>query len=177
MIFRLSKKNLKDEADLYFGDVAAASVNNTDSKYLRMDLNTKNNIYSTSNPMDVEYRESWFKTAGTDSKYVTLSKYLSVEQICLLRVSELFLIAAECSENESDKLEYLNRFRAHRGLASLSEVVDAIHEEYRKEFIGEGQLFFFYKRKNMNKIGGDNKSIDVEKVYSIPLPVSEQELG
>lgn len=177
VIFRLSKKNLKEEADLYFGDVAAASVNNTDSKYLRMDLNSKNKIYSTSNPMDVEYRESWFKTAGTDSKYVTLSKYLSVEQICLLRVSELFLIAAECSENESDKLEYLNRFRAHRGLAPLSEVGDAIHEEYRKEFVGEGQLFFFYKRKNMNKIGVDNKSIDVEKVYSIPLPVSEQELG
>lgn len=177
IIFALSKNNLADEIDAYFSDVAAATATDEGSRYLRMRLTSKDKIYRSQNAADIEFREMWFMQAGNDKNYVTLSKYMSAGHICLLRVSELFLIAAECAPSNADRLKYMNRYRIHRGLTELNEMGDAVHEEYRKEFIGEGQLFFYYKRKNKSKIGPDDKTIVPEDVYVMPRPVAEDELG
>ena len=143
IVFALSKNNLADEIDAYFSDVAAATATDEGSRYLRMRLTSKDKIYRSQNAADIEFREMWFMQAGNDKNYVTLSKYMSAGHICLLRVSELFLIAAECAPSNADRLKYMNRYRIHRGLTELKEMGDAVHEEYRKEFIGEGQLFFY----------------------------------
>ena len=177
IVFALSKNNLADEIDAYFIDVAAATATDEGSRYLRMRLTSKDKIYRSQNAADIEFREMWFMQAGNDKNYVTLSKYMSAGHICLLRVSELFLIAAECAPSNADRLKYMNRYRVHRGLTELNEMGDAVHEEYRKEFIGEGQLFFYYKRKNKSKIGPDDKTIVPEDVYVMPRPVAEDELG
>ena len=177
IVFALSKNNLADEIDAYFSDVAAATATDEGSRYLRMRLTSKDKIYRSQNAADIEFREMWFMQAGNDKNYVTLSKYMSAGHICLLRVSELFLIAAECAPSNADRLKYMNRYRVHRGLTELNEMGDAVHEEYRKEFIGEGQLFFYYKRKNKSKIGPDDKTIVPEDVYVMPRPVAEDELG
>ena len=176
IVFALSKNNLADEIDAYFSDVAAATATDEGSRYLRMRLTSKDKIYRSQNAADIEFREMWFMQAGNDKNYVTLSKYMSAGHICLLRVSELFLIAAECAPSNADRLKYMNRYRVHRGLTELNEMGDAVHEEYRKEFIGEGQLFFYYKRKNKSKIGPDDKTIVPEDVYVMPRPVAEDEL-
>mgnify|MGYP003307262422 CR=1 FL=1 len=64
----------------------------------------------------------------------------------LIRLSEVYLIAAEATGD----VTYLNRLRNTRGISrvyDLSEVtVEALQEEYAKEFFAEGQLFYFYKR-------------------------------
>ena len=177
IVFALSKNNLADEIDAYFSDVAAATATDEGSRYLRMRLTSKDKIYRSQNAADIEFREMWFMQAGNDKNYVTLSKYMSAGHICLLRVSELFLIAAECAPSNADRLKYMKRYRVHRGLTELNEMGDAVHEEYRKEFIGEGQLFFYYKRKNKSKIGPDDKTIVPEDVYVMPRPVAEDELG
>ena len=177
IVFALSKNNLADEIDAYFSDVAAATATDEGSRYLRMRLTSKDKIYRSQNAADIEFREMGFMQAGNDKNYVTLSKYMSAGHICLLRVSELFLIAAECAPSNADRLKYMNRYRVHRGLTELNEMGDAVHEEYRKEFIGEGQLFFYYKRKNKSKIGPDDKTIVPEDVYVMPRPVAEDELG
>ena len=177
IVFALSKNNLADEIDAYFSDVAAATATDEGSRYRRMRLTSKDKIYRSQNAADIEFREMWFMQAGNDKNYVTLSKYMSAGHICLLRVSELFLIAAECAPSNADRLKYMNRYRVHRGLTELNEMGDAVHEEYRKEFIGEGQLFFYYKRKNKSKIGPDDKTIVPEDVYVMPRPVAEDELG
>ncbi|MFR3330014.1 MAG: RagB/SusD family nutrient uptake outer membrane protein [Odoribacter splanchnicus] len=177
IVFALSKNNLADEIDAYFSDVAAATATDEGSRYLRMRLTSKDKIYRSQNAADIEFREMWFRQAGNDKNYVTLSKYMSAGHICLLRVSELFLIAAECAPSNADRLKYMNRYRVHRGLTELGEMGDAVHEEYRKEFIGEGQLFFYYKRKNKSKIGPNDKTIVPEDVYVMPRPVAEDELG
>ena len=177
IVFALSKNNLADEIDAYFSDVAAATATDEGSRYLRMRLTSKDKIYRSQNAADIEFREMWFMQAGNDKNYVTLSKYMSAGHICLLRVSELFLIAAECAPSNADRLKYMNRYRIHRGLTELNEMGDAVHEEYRKEIIGEAQLFFYYKRKNKSKIGPDDKTIVPEDVYVMPRPVAEDELG
>ena len=47
--------------------------------------------------------------------------------------------------------------------------------EYRREFLGEGQLFFLYKRLNRPTILYSLVDAVAEKVYTFPLPLSETE--
>ena len=59
---------------------------------------------------------------------------------------------------------------------TVEQIQDEIFKEYRKEFIGEGQLFFYYKRRNLPNIEftpvpADNRS------YVLPLPDNEVDFG
>lgn len=92
----------------------------------------------------------------------------------MIRISELYYILAECNED----LSFLNTLRSHRGLEPLNPIANINAEllkEYRKEFLGEGQLFFYYKRINQPAIKGYNSlnvSMNAAK-YVVPLPLSE----
>jgi len=70
--------------------------------------------------------------------------------------------------------------RLNRGLPNLTAGTVAVPEilkEYQKEFYGEGQLFYYYKRTNANAIpNGSTTSgnITMDKTkYVLPLPLSE----
>jgi hypothetical protein len=52
-----------------------------------------------------------------------------------------------------------------------------IAAEYRREFIGEGQLFYYYKRLDVQKLPTIAQFTDSDAVYSLPIPVSESEFG
>ena len=122
---------------------------------------------------------------------VFLNKYFTGSLLPLIRLSEVYYIAAECRMEagpDYDKalaLEYLNTVRRHRGIAEAEElpfnltdqqVKDEIYKEYRKEFVGEGQIFFYYKRKGMETIPGYNGEMtDLE--YQYPMPDDEIALG
>ena len=111
--------------------------------------------------------------------------------IPMIRITEMFYIAAECrmekgsNYDREQALEYLNSVRGHRGIAegdkltgelSDEEIKNEIYKEYRKEFVGEGQIFFYYKRKGMEIIPGYNISMtDLE--YQYPMPDDEIILG
>lgn len=92
----------------------------------------------------------------------------------MVRMSELYFILAECKGN----LSYLNTIRSHRGLEPLNPAANLNNEllkAYRNEFLGEGQLFFYYKRTNQTTIKGynlANLSMNADK-YVVPLPLSE----
>jgi starch-binding outer membrane protein, SusD/RagB family len=77
----------------------------------------------------------------------------------LIRITEMYYIAAECAAGNND-LTYatalLDTVRVHRnlpvyGLVDLpsDSLNTEIRKEYQKEFLGEGQMFFYYKRKNL----------------------------
>ncbi|MCU7548811.1 RagB/SusD family nutrient uptake outer membrane protein [Chitinophagaceae bacterium LB-8] len=76
----------------------------------------------------------------------------------LIRVTEMYYIAAECAADNNDIVyatDLLDSVRWHRNVkkdltANLStdSLNTEIRKEYQKEFLGEGQMFFFYKRKN-----------------------------
>lgn len=92
----------------------------------------------------------------------------------MVRISELYFILAECKAD----LSYLNTIGSHRGLEPLSPSANLSNEllkAYRKEFLGEGQLFFFYKRTNQTTIKGHNlASLPMNATkYVVPLPLSE----
>ena len=76
--------------------------------------------------------------------------------IPVIRMSEMYLIAAECyADEENSELAYarLNAVRNARMTSSVSSNIKSnIENEYVREFAGEGQLFWYYKRNNMPSI-------------------------
>jgi len=91
------------------------------------------------------------------------------------------LIGAECTIDSDPvkSLQYLNTIRTNRGLPALpSNVVlsDEIHKEYVKEFLGEGQLFYFFKRRGYGNIPYWGTAVD-NKEYVLPVPDKEKEFN
>jgi starch-binding outer membrane protein, SusD/RagB family len=77
----------------------------------------------------------------------------------LIRTTEMYYIAAECATVLNDSLtatNLLNTVRIHRNLPKYTltalkkdSLGVEIAKEYQKEYLGEGQVFFYYKRKNI----------------------------
>ena len=70
----------------------------------------------------------------------------------------------------------------YNGLVSIEHTKDIesyIYQEYRREFLGEGQLFFYYKRKLYDIVGAEDKVgiEDLKAVYNLPIPTSEIDFG
>ena len=75
--------------------------------------------------------------------------------IPVLRMSEMYLIAAECYAGTDDAKAYemLNLLRNARQTSSVTSSLELhIENEYVREFVGEGQLFWYYKRTNAESI-------------------------
>lgn len=78
----------------------------------------------------------------------------------LVRKSELYLIAAETAPVLEQGYYYLNTLRVNKGLppvqyqsgSTTAELMSNIRAEYQREFIGEGQLFFMFKRLDLAEI-------------------------
>ncbi len=137
-----------------------------------------------------EYRKQYlFESSGTEAnvpsklwqmenKDNSVTDLPKKNRMPMIRISEMYYIAAEAKLETPDvAVKYINEVRRHRGIdvelptnISSTEVLVEIEKEYKKEFICEGQLFFFYKRLNFSSIGG----MPVDN-YVIPTPLAEDE--
>lgn len=101
--------------------------------------------------------------------------------IPLMRMSEVYLIAAECTNDLTEATSYINGIRLHRNVADVAptsiDLQDYITNEFAREVIGEGQLFFYYKRHSMTTmISGTaaNATMYMDlSDYVVPLPTAE----
>ncbi|WP_316799743.1 RagB/SusD family nutrient uptake outer membrane protein [Pedobacter frigidisoli] len=105
--------------------------------------------------------------------------------IPLIRMSEMYYIAAETAPTVSEGLTYLNKVRLARSARDLtaadaSALNLALRNEYRREFIGEGQLFFYYKRRSLTSVPDGSSAtanITISVVnYVVPMVQSEVNL-
>ena len=111
-------------------------------------------------------------------QYDGITPFYYKNMIPMITTSELYYMAAEINlgKNNEKALAYLNEVRRHRGLTTdltgLDEagIKNEILKEWKKEYIALGQLFFLYKRWNMEKIG--NTTMSDEK-YVLPFPENE----
>ena len=77
----------------------------------------------------------------------------------------------------------LDIVRSTRGLSDLNpfnggaDKQTAIEKEYRKEFYGEGQLWYFYKRLGYETFQFCPVSPMTENNYRFPIPDDESALG
>lgn len=109
--------------------------------------------------------------------------------VCLLRLPEMYYILAEASypQDPAKALSYLNDVRNSRGLKNLDaaqvpdagKFAEALVAERCKEFWGEGQIFFTYKRNHIAfRNAWDNADIQPSTdIFVLPWPQSEREYG
>ena len=77
----------------------------------------------------------------------------------LIRMSEMYYIAAESASALMDSVTATNLIdtvRVHRNLAKFpveplkrDTITAELSKEYQREFLGEGQVFYYYKRRNL----------------------------
>ncbi len=104
-----------------------------------------------------------------------------------IRLSEMYYIAAEAAFDTDPQLalKYFNDVRFNRGIGTqLTSVVskDAFQlellKEARKEFYGEGQIFYMYKRLNKSISGQSGVTYPASNsIFVFPLPNDEIEFG
>ncbi|TJZ63044.1 RagB/SusD family nutrient uptake outer membrane protein [Sphingobacterium olei] len=126
--------------------------------------------------------------AGADANNRYLLKYSEStsddiyyqSKMPIIKLAEMYYILAEyANHTQTDALPYFNAVRRARGISELSTApVDFrafMTTEFRKEFIGEGQFFYYYKRLNQQAILNGSHDMVAEKAYIFPLPDSEYE--
>lgn len=157
----------------YF-DPESALANNI----LRVSITRTMELYETSFGGASDYRYlNWM--SRTDDNY--LLKYNNVGGIQVIKIAELYLIAAECTKDTDPAASrgYLDEIRTNRGLTALPQTADLaaeIQKEYVKEFLGEGQLFHYFKRLNYNYIPYWSSPVG-DTQYIFPLPDKEIEFN
>lgn len=152
-------------------------------------LNTLYEI-SSGGSSDIRYNYQFqaYSSSYATSKYwqddiVTSSAYDYLKNLVpIIRLSEMYYIAAECASGAAEGVAYLNVIRAARGLGALATTISSttltaeILKEYKKEFYAEGQLFYYFKRLNAAKIDGNTLAAG-EAVYVLPMPDNEIEFA
>ena len=163
---------------------------------LRIDKDIMNEMYEgDENDFRLAY---WFSDMvdPDNNSYTHMIKYMDVDDLDtkteiskgytyimpVLRVSEVYLIAAECCPDPKVGRDYLNAVRSVRNVKNVADEVDlttVIEQEFRREFLGEGQLFWLYKRKGKAEIiSGETQGKVVsmeERFYLFDLPQSERD--
>lgn len=118
----------------------------------------------------------WVSNLGSlqySKKYLLEESETGYDVIPVLRLSEMYYIMAEYyaqNGNFTEAGKMVDKVRSARGLISSSSNFSSMEDfrrkllkEMRKEFVGEGQLYFQYKRFN-DKSLSDN----VKFVFDLP---------
>ena len=99
--------------------------------------------------------------------------------IPLIKKGELYLIAAESSENETEQQQWLEELRLTRGYFENEETGRTLQEEYEREFYAEGQYFYYLKRNGITTVADPSSDkADATKNVSVSyfvFPIPEEE--
>ena len=187
-LFSVYSSNIKN----YNGDL----FNKSSGVPLYLSLAGKNAVYTTGSGNASDYRYySWFDNSQATSPINVPSKFFQDNNlpyelqgiVPVVRASEMYYIAAECAAKKSDinsGVSLLNNVRLARGLNALNaagisntdSLSAEIMREYQKEFIQEGQTWFYYKRlnKDLKQVTSTTAVIPAD-VYVFPIPDKEKE--
>jgi len=196
----------------YFSSVAPKTQRlQPHATYINGEYGLFGNIFMGTETSDYRYQTQWEAASGTGATGHCFIKYKEIDQpdpddedseyyyakmIPLLKMHEMFLIACECGDDATEKLDWLNKARMRRGLNDVFALgLDGyytnywdmgyggifVSNEYRREFWGEGQWFYFAKRVDVLGYGlgtgyyYDNGVEDYIAQYDIkpPLPTGE----
>ncbi|OQP42827.1 hypothetical protein A4H97_11755 [Niastella yeongjuensis] len=187
LVFAWYAPNMKDTLAFRFNAGLKSLV--VESKY-------KDVLYELSNGGSQDMRRTgWFQDVPPGSNsygWNELQKYKRDFEanpydlvIPAIRLTEMYYIASECAYDQNPTLAvgYLNTVRKNRQVSdvvvtSKDGLINELVKEARKEFYGEGQIFYMYKRLNRdipNQIGGSTPASD--RMYTLPLPNDEIEFG
>ena len=142
-----------------------------------------------------DIRGNNFESDQSNPKRYMCQKYLADDQyivdgycenVPLIRLAEMYYILAECVSLD-ESVEYINEVRITRGISRTNayqagdfqteeDRLEALRNEYSKEFFAEGQYFYFLKRNNYETFYRCPVT-NMQNYYVFPLPDDEVEFG
>ena len=169
---KMANGNLKFYDDILCGfysakltdwDKALNDVLSANGEQLFMEVKEVDNLF---NGETDDYRKRYQLSAVNRlMKYAyqnnaTSEGILSSNLIPIIRMSEIYYIAAEtCFDKDpSEAIDYLMQVKKGRNLRNVdlsgitlkSDFMDRLISDARREFLGEGQIFFMFKRLNQS---------------------------
>jgi len=119
--------------------------------------------------------------------YQANQAYLYSNKVSMIRIPEIYYIAAECYATGSNPnldmaLDRLNGVRNMRGLyenledLTVEQTLEEIKKEYHKEFLSEGVMFYYYKRTGATVVPHYTEEMGDEE-YLLPYPAFELQAG
>lgn len=131
---------------------------------------------------DIRYT-LWTETVAEDgARAHTLKKFWQKSEeeamnlLPLIRLSEMYLIAIECASLEEANMLYeefcVSRDIPQMQISDEGQLKDLLLKEYNKEFYGEGQAFYAYKRMAKEDVLWAPNLLR-EEDYIVPLPLDE----
>ena len=118
--------------------------------------------------------------------YADHSTNVTQRLIPLIRLPEMYYIAAESAETVEEAREYLNAVRTARNIVTLftaenlpdqATLQEKLFKEYRKEYYAEGQLWYFYKRFGYTSLQNTVYYGNMNAAYTLPIPDAELEFN
>ena len=183
VIMGLNMYELEDNLSEYF----AVGEKMTTKYYLN--IPTLNQIFESvgSESEDMRAKGTAFYRNNEQQCAISL-KYIENKTgiIPLIRLPEMYYIACEAAEDGDEAAIYVNSVRNKRGISKAKDVacdteelrMAALNKEYRKEFYGEGQYFWFLKTHGVTGTLGHCSDVTLYKEnFIFPLPDAEVEYG
>lgn len=142
--------------------------------------NRYNNVWSrtVTDPSGTIYptlKKYYYETATSETSSVSKKNQV----IPLIRLSEMYLILMETTGDLNEANTLWSQYQLSHNVQvsgnvfeSMSDVKKGIMEEYRREFYGEGQMFYTYKRLGSTSMLWRNAAVS-EDNYIVPLPDTE----
>ena len=134
---------------------------------------------------DIRFTNLWEEVTEEYYKKHYLKKYRQTERmpemaknsIPLIRLYEMYLIAMECGDLAEADVLYKDMCIARNmpqvDIKSTEQLNKILILEYNKEFYGEGQAFYAYKRLGVEDIFYTTEKGSVD-TYIVPLPLQER---
>ena len=171
-IFNLNVYNLSDFK------ISAANTFYTNSTALKYFWASETTDIRRGKMWKEVYDNYWWTYYYYITKYTqaTNMPVLAKNSIPLFRLAEMYLIAMECGsiQNANDlyKEVCIARDITPVTFGSTEELSETLILEYNREFYGEGQAFYAYKRLGRSKIFGTS-TVGSALIYVLPLPKAE----
>lgn len=196
-LFYLDVINLGDKIDKFF----MKQFVNTDYYVLKTKDSKAKEIFEVSSIgySDIRYSQLLNRVSSLGIDYVVSKKYdqvaggstsLGNNIVPILRLSEIYLIAAECYVkgsivNIQKANEYLSVVRSMRGIEAVLDTPDIdsffeeLKKEYTKEYYAEIGLFYYYKRIGETVIISTSDKVHEmnDEKYMLPYPQFELQSG
>ena len=173
LIFSLPVPTMEQQYERYFSPMV--------DSYLRLSppIDVLAEIYGR-NSNDTRFRSDWAYYPQVSERIAVFSKYAPpVSAVPLVRSAELYYILAAGAADDEQAESYLRQVGRQRGEEELpgNTVAEKIALAYRREFWGEGQLFYFYKRNFQQRLPDANGLMATVELdaddYQVPLPEDE----
>jgi len=182
-IFMLRNNEMTSYTNSYFQNASTGPA----SRFTRPEADYLS-LYETASGGSTDYRylyriepnggmilpsKFWQTTLNTSIAKTNLDQYVPV-----IRLAEMYYILAEAAATPAEGIGYLNTVRAARALVALisngtqAQLDAELLKEYQKELYSEGQLFFYYKRKNATTMRFRTAAVSPD-MYVIPVPDTE----